>query len=384
MKKLKSKKLIFLIFILQIWIFSMPASSKKVYAASNVSGQAVEVFTSNLCNSEKVEESYTIDKNYTLNNNMFYSLDDAVKYLRSEMVNRNEKITFTVKQYYHNNFSKEILDMALDDNDSLPPNEGDYLKKHFDEASCEITYNTSGITTLSYNIKYLTSYSQEMQVDKELENVLNYLNVYYEDDYTKVKAVHDYIVKNIKYDESLTKYSAYNALIEKSVVCQGYSSLTYRMLKELGMGVRVITGVSGKGVSHAWNIVCVDGKWYNLDNTWDADLSSNDFVSYEYFLKNEKDFPGHIRDSDYLTTEFCNGYPVSEVSYTKLDNSLLYIYANEDVNRDEKVDELDLAAIAFRYNSNPSDLNWNSRYDINNDNIVDIYDICIISSTLNA
>ncbi|MCR5421348.1 MAG: hypothetical protein K6E98_10090, partial [Lachnospiraceae bacterium] len=42
-------------------------------------------------------------------------------------------------------------------------------------------------------------------------------------DLQKIIYIHDYLVMNINYDESLVKHDAYNALIEGDCVCQGYS-----------------------------------------------------------------------------------------------------------------------------------------------------------------
>ena len=42
---------------------------------------------------------------------------------------------------------------------------------------------------------------------------------------------------------------------------------------------------------HAWNIVNLDGVWYNVDLTWDDGEGDN--VLYTYFLKSNADFPDH-------------------------------------------------------------------------------------------
>lgn len=51
-----------------------------------------------------------------------------------------------------------------------------------------------------------------------------------------------------------------------------------------------------------------------------------------------------------------------------------------DVNKDGKIDEVDLAKAASLYNSN--DYNLDYMCDVNNDGIIDIYDIVSISSRL--
>ena len=54
------------------------------------------------------------------------------------------------------------------------------------------------------------------------------------------------------------------------MVCQGYATLTYKMLTELGVDCRYISGTSNEEL-HAWNIVRI-GRCFGttLDNTWDA------------------------------------------------------------------------------------------------------------------
>ena len=138
-------------------------------------------------------------------------------------------------------------------------------------------------------------------------------------DYQKVKAIYDYICSNVTYDhdnlndESYSlKYTAYAALINKTAVCQGYASLFYRLALDAGVDTRVISGEAGG--PHAWNIVKLNGKYYNLDSTWDAGRST-----YAYFLKNTNDFDDHVRDNDYQSNEFIEEYPMWDESYTEID-----------------------------------------------------------------
>lgn len=114
---------------------------------------------------------------------------------------------------------------------------------------------------------------------------------------------------------SYSKYTTYNALVEKSVVCQGYASAMYRQLRELNVGVRFITGLANGG-GHVWNIAKINDVWYNLDATWDA---GNPFMhgTIRYFLNNQRDFIGHIRDRYYDTDEFHEKYPMAETPITR-------------------------------------------------------------------
>jgi len=244
----------------------------------------------------------------------FTTVQEASDFMRQEMVKRSSNISFTLDKAYDQGLPLEMFKLAIAERVGGSSSEGDYLYSNFTGYNCSISYaSNSNMFKVTYAMSYLSTYEEEQKVNTEVKNVLNSLNVYNSDEYTKIKAVHDYIVKNIKYDYSLEKYSTYNAIIEKNVVCQGFASLTYKMLKELGIGVRYITGI-GNGGGHAWDIISIDGKWYNIDTTWDENIS-NYTISYHYFLKSNTDFTGHTRDDEYNNTSFNESYSMDKYSY---------------------------------------------------------------------
>ena len=201
--------------------------------------------------------------------------------------------------------------------------EGDYLKWHCQgwtvKASISGNSNEGYDLNIFYDVSYLSSLEQEEKVDEEVSNLLKSLDLSNKTDYQKVKAIYDYICSNVTYDhdnlndESYSlKYTAYAALINKTAVCQGYASLFYRLALDAGVDTRVISGEAGG--PHAWNIVKLNGKYYNLDSTWDAGRST-----YAYFLKNTNDFDDHVRDNDYQSNDFIEEYPMWDESYTEID-----------------------------------------------------------------
>ncbi len=109
-------------------------------------------------------------------------------------------------------------------------------------------------------------------------------------DRQKAQALHDWLVRNCRYDYSVSSsevlpYTAYAALVHGAAVCNGYT-YAYSMLLDLaGIPAMRVTGQatqSGKLVHHAWNMVLIDGQWKYVDVTWD-DLD-NGTVSNAYFL----------------------------------------------------------------------------------------------------
>ncbi len=138
-------------------------------------------------------------------------------------------------------------------------------------------YSYSGSSksaNVSVQLSYRESAAQTAFVAKRVQSILGSIIRPGMNDHEKVKVIHDWIVLNLKYDETLRKYTAYDGLSSGSTVCQGYSLLAYKMLTDAGITNRIVEGTAAPrdtGVSqlHAWNLVLLDGKWYHLDTTWD-------------------------------------------------------------------------------------------------------------------
>lgn len=45
-----------------------------------------------------------------------------------------------------------------------------------------------------------------------------------------------------------------------------------------------------KKQNHVWNMVKLNEKWYNLDVSNDSQLTKNDTIAYNYFLKENSEF----------------------------------------------------------------------------------------------
>jgi hypothetical protein len=125
----------------------------------------------------------------------------------------------------------------------------------------------SGIKA-TFTITYLENKTQTSYVTTQVQKILKEIIKPAMNDFQKEKAIHDYVVSHIAYDTNLVNYSAYAALTKGKTVCQGFALLTYRMLDEVGITNRIVEGYAG-GRSHAWNLVQIEGNWYQLDTTWD-------------------------------------------------------------------------------------------------------------------
>lgn len=98
--------------------------------------------------------------------------------------------------------------------------------------------------------------------------------------------VHDYLDTHCEYDLTYSNYDAYNVLVEKTAVCQGYALAYEYLLSRLGVDVEVVTS---DAMNHAWNIVKLDGSYYHVDCTWDDPSNQwyEGYCGHKNFLRSE-------------------------------------------------------------------------------------------------
>jgi len=143
-----------------------------------------------------------------------------------------------------------------------------------------------------------------------------------DDEYQQVKAIHDWVAKNIYYDYDGVRLNqrgrndTMDTLNRRIAVCQGYSELTASLLRSIEIPARLANGYAlGASVTnvtwdtadlsssnHAWNEAYVDGRWIIMDTTW------NSTNRYE----NEKMTTGSIRNTyfDMTVEAFSNTHKV--------------------------------------------------------------------------
>lgn len=132
--------------------------------------------------------------------------------------------------------------------------------------------------------------------------------------YEFMLVLHDYIAENLEYtDENIRCYDIIGALVDKKAVCMGYSFAAKIILNYYNIPNMLLVSEG-----HMWNVVLMeDGKWYNLDITWD----DQDCVMYDYFLCGNNSVDTHFghdkfTDSHVLLKDaIVANVPVSDESY---------------------------------------------------------------------
>lgn len=88
-------------------------------------------------------------------------------------------------------------------------------------------------------------------------------------DYDMALWLHDWTLDQLEYDHSLNWCSAESGLTRHQGTCESYQRIYSKLLNAAGIANGRITGNG-----HTWNAVKIDGKWCQMDLTWE-DTSDN-------------------------------------------------------------------------------------------------------------
>ncbi|NLK63909.1 MAG: hypothetical protein GX289_02320 [Tissierellia bacterium] len=212
-----------------------------------------------------------------------------------------------------------------------------YLSSNITRVDWNISGNKS-VSNINVKVAYILTKEERVKADNIIDGILKDIITPYMNDHEKVKAVHDYIVLNGKYDKNSIYYSDYDLLVKGTSVCNGYALLTYNMLNKLNIPVNLVSGTAA-GEAHIWNMVKLGDNWFHLDVTWNDPVSDCDSVFYTYYMLTEKEISkDHTIDGDLnLPKSTMNYYDyLKELSYEKLlVETGLDMYDEENFARDE-------------------------------------------------
>lgn len=147
----------------------------------------------------------------------------------------------------------------------------------------------NGDTDFSNNNRFQDNEQPPIRLSEEeivAQNVVS--QVQGKSDYEKVKYFHDYICENTVYDHenvdngiiTTEASSAYGSLVQGLAVCSGYAKAFQLLCDTAGIEVYYVVGQVDTSL-HAWNVVKVDGAYYQIDTTWD---DTQNGYTYDFFL----------------------------------------------------------------------------------------------------
>ncbi len=168
----------------------------------------------------------------------------------------------------------------------------------------------------------------------------------YKDDLSKAMLLHDEIVLDMRYD--LSNRSNYTFAMDKYGVCVNYAELYAYLLGQLGIKTEIVDSVVVGDAGHEWMKICLDGKWYNIDPTWDDPT----------YTENSLDDPGKVPHEYFLLSDS----RISQIDDSGIHSGYLKLHASND----KKYDNYKI----HNYNSKLCKVNANDKivYAVDNDN----------------
>lgn len=393
MRKLKSKKLIIVITVL---VF-MLSFSGNVFAYSNSqNGQQVlaekKIISTiyKFRNSSQLGDSNKIIKRYATSNFEVSSYNDLKNKIEYIINNRITEANLHITYSYGGNV--DVLQGQIDGLLDNPPVD-EYTATSIISRERPACSGRDGDFNIPVKFTYVENKSQVDYVDSQVKQILSQIIKPGMSDLDKEKAIHDYIVLNVAYDETTPddediKFSDYNAVTKHIAVCEGYSLLTYKMLTAAGIEARIVVSNDNDEYGHAWNMAKIGGAWYHLDCTFDDPVPDvKGRVEYDYFNKTDNEiasdsehqwdrikYPAATTKFDSTKVEEPSIYSVNfnkngvidvETSYIKDNVGIEFSLVHEDGSDASKTYDLDNFVLI---DSNPvvSDDGYAARYFIPN------------------
>ena len=200
-----------------------------------------------------------------------------------------DEFTFYCPKNEYDDCIDDVEGIANDQ--TLLSNINNYVHPYNQFSHIETEFDNLGKVTITIDRHY--SKDDIEKINKKVDEI--YKEIYNDNisPYDNIKAFHDYIIENTKYDsdrsdKNIVKYrsdTAYGPLFEGYAICGGYTDLMELFLEKMGLkSYRVSSHL------HIWNAVKIKDKWYHIDLTWDDPVLSDgtDDILHDYMLIDTK------------------------------------------------------------------------------------------------
>ncbi|MBQ1917477.1 MAG: hypothetical protein II177_08355 [Lachnospiraceae bacterium] len=125
----------------------------------------------------------------------------------------------------------------------------------------------------------------------------------------KEKIIHNELIRRLTWDgtNSGDKQSSASSLIGYNTVCAGYAAAFSVLMNALGAPTISITSDG-----HEWNQICLGGKWYNVDVTWDDPV-----------INGQANTNPDLKDEEIETAQSSGGHPMYLRYFNVSDDTML-------------------------------------------------------------
>ena len=153
-----------------------------------------------------------------------------------------------------------------------------------------ISFTINKYGRIKIKIKKIYSESEALLINNKIEAIEKELNIENLNDYEKIKAFHDYIINNTKYDDQVTlenqntnqnSNKATGLLFENKAICSGYSDTIAIFLNKHNFNNYRISSEE-----HIWNLVNIENTWKHIDATWDDPVATDgrNILLHDFFM----------------------------------------------------------------------------------------------------
>lgn len=121
--------------------------------------------------------------------------------------------------------------------------------------------------------RYLEPSSWSQSDSDMIVNIANDITAKLTDDRAKARAIHRWVAKSVWYDHDGDSgaQDAVSIAAHRYGICEGYASLTVALLRAVGIPADTVSGNNeAANTGHIWVKAYVDGRWINMDPTWDS------------------------------------------------------------------------------------------------------------------
>ena len=203
--------------------------------------------------------------------------DDLIRLFRTAYSDTSEYVEFTISPSYSiGNFSEKL----------------EYIYRELQrEDPIAIACVEKWDWTYDSHSSYLLQIGYSMDIDEVkrikretpplVNSVASKIKTSVNSDYEAIRAVNSYLCDNVYYPPNEpyapVTHSPYGALKDGCAVCEGYACAAKLILNKLNIECDIELGNVIGGGGHAWNLVRLEGNWYQLDVTWNDCGSTDDF-----------------------------------------------------------------------------------------------------------
>lgn len=230
--------------------------------------QGTDVMTESVCKEEVTQSVYSDEIYYPY----YQMISPGEKVIYQQIYNCARGLVETFEPYTVVSVDEvgRAFEAVFNDHPELFWLTSEYSCSYFENKNCvEVT--------LQYNSLSKNRDAAQAEIDVVKSQILHGIHEKMTDA-EKERYVYDELISRMIYDVSAPEEQIlYSALVEGRGVCAGYARAFQYLMMELEIPCYYCTGYAKE--NHAWNIILIDGVYYNVDVTW----GDTNHPNYEFY-----------------------------------------------------------------------------------------------------